>query len=554
MPAIGDKAPMKIAIAQVRFPVGDFDGNSRRVLDIINKARAQSSDLIVFPEGGIWGYPPKDFLRHDHFFDIQGQKLRQIKKQLKTALLLGAFAKSKGHLQNGAFLFEKGGRQRFFAKEFLPDQGVFCESRYFAKGRVERNVFSLKGKNIQILICEDLWHVRPLRDADLLIAINASPYTDTKQKARLARFRQLARQSSCPALYVNCVGAQDGLIFDGGSFALDQKGAVLWQGAFFEPDFEVLTFAIAPAPASASAFAAQKGRLALKAGALKALEARKKKKPRPFLKREAQREKALILGIREFFLQAGFSKAVVGLSGGIDSALTACLAVQALGSENVLACFLPGPYTRALSGDLARQTALKLKTSLHEQSISPLFERFSQVLAPPKGKWQSPLSPQNLQSRIRALFLSALADESKALMLSTSNKSETAVGYSTLYGDLSGALCPVGDMFKTELYALARFINKRERLFPSALFSRAPSAELCHDQKDQDDLPPYSRLDPILKRLLRGDRPVSSEERKLSLRIQKQEFKRAQAPPILKISDGDLGESWKKPIVGAFPP
>lgn len=528
---------MKIAIAQVRLPLGDFDSNTQEVLACMQKTGDQA-DLMVFPEGGIWGYPPKDFLYHDHFFDIQEQKLRQIKKQLKTQLLLPSFAKIKGRLQNGVFLFEKGGQRFFFAKEFLPDQGVFFESRYFAKGRVKDNFFFHQGKKVQILICEDIWQTKASSlEADLLIVVNASPYTDTKQKARLSHLRRLTKHSSCPALYVNRVGAQDGLIFDGGSFALDQNGEVLWQGAFFEPDFKILNF-----------FKAKKAKKA------SFVSYKKTKTQSPsFLQREAQIQKALVLGIREFFLQAGFSKAIVGLSGGIDSALTAFLAVQALGNRKVSAWFLPGPYTRPLSGQLAQKTALNLKISLKEKSISPLFENFLKNLKP-QGLRHNPLSLQNLQSRIRALILLAQADESGALLLSCANKSEAAVGYSTLYGDLAGALCPIADLFKTEVYALSRFINKKERVFPKALFSRAPSAELAPGQTDQDDLPPYISLDPVLKRLLTGGKPLSKNQRALSFKIQTREFKRAQAPPILKISEADLGESWKKPIVGQFPP
>ena len=524
---------MNIAIAQARLPLGDFSANSLKVLDVLKKAGDQA-DLIVFPEGGIWGYPPKDFLWHDHFFALQEEKFKLIQKRLKAHLLLPSFAKIKGRLQNGAFLFEKGGPKRFFAKEFLPDQGVFFESRYFAKGRVRDNFFIHKGKKIQILICEDMWQTHTAFKADLLIVANASPYTEAKPKARLESLRKLAQKSSCPALYVNRIGAQDGLIFDGGSFALDQKGRPIWQGAFFEPDFKIVNFFEAKKTAKASAGPSQTQKTS-------------------FLRHEAQIEKALVLGIREFFLQAGFSKAVLGLSGGIDSALTAYLAVRALGNQKVSAWFLPGPYTRPLSQDLARQTALNLKIPLREKSISPFFESSSQSLAP-KGKWRNPLSLQNLQSRIRALILLAQADESGALLLSTANKSELAVGYSTLYGDLAGALGPIGDVFKTDVYALSRFINKRDGVFPKALFSREPTAELCPGQKDKDDLPPYSRLDPILKRLLRGKKPLSTEERRLSLRIKTREFKRAQAPPILKVSDFDLGESWRRPIVGKFPP
>ena len=513
---------MKIALAQAHLPLGDFNQNCRQILDILKKTGNQA-DLLVFPEGGLWGYPPKDFLYQDLYFKIQDKKFQIINKSLKEnlGLILPAFVKKPNNsIQNGAFLFEKGKKALFFPKEFLPNQGVFFESRYFAPGQTEKNVFHWKNKKIQILICEDLWRADLKGSADLFIVVNASPYTDKKQKNRLKKMRELTKKQKAPAVYLNLVGAQDSLIFDGGSFALSQKGERIWQGAFFEPDFKILDIS-KPAPA---------------------------KKIKAFLNLQEQREQALLLGIKEFFAQTGFSKAILGLSGGMDSALTAYLAAQALGSANITAYFLPGPYTQKISYKIAHQISQRLKIQLIEKDISSTVASFTKWLF---NKKASSLTCQNVQARLRALILMAFANESSSLLLATGNKSEIATGYTTIYGDLAGALGPIGDLLKSQVYDLASFINKKAKVFPQALFLREPSAELAPKQKDQVELAPYKQLDPILERIFK-DQKLHREEKKWLNLVQKQEFKRAQAPPILKLSERDMGESWRKPLAHKF--
>lgn len=519
---------MKIALAQVQFALGDFDQNCKQVLNIL-KSTGDKADLIVFPEGGLWGYPPKDFLYQDTYFEIQKQKFQQINKQLKKGvqLLLPAFVKNKNNLQNGVFLFEKSKKPIFFPKEFLPDQGVFFESRYFKKGDATKNFFNWKNKKIQILICEDLWQVVPDKTVDLLITVNASPYTDQKQIKRLKKMKDLAKKYNCPVIYLNRIGAQDSLIFDGGSFALNQQGELTWQGKFFKPDFKIFN-------------------------PLKQKKKSHSSSSKLFLNLQEQRRQALILGIKSFFSQTGFSKAVLGLSGGIDSALVAYLAVQALGNKNVKTYFLPSTHTQKISHEIVQQLALKLNIQVVEKNINNLFNTVSKWFFGEKTI-SNPLSLQNIQSRLRALSLMIEANESSSLLLSTGNKSEIATGYSTLYGDLAGALCPIGDLLKTEVYDLVHFINKSQKIFPKALLLREPSAELAPNQKDQDDLPPYDELDSLLNNILKNQKPKSLKEKELAKLIQKQEFKRAQAPFILKVSERDFGESWKKPIAHKFP-
>ena len=520
---------MKIALAQVNFSLGAFDQNCRQTIKILEKTK-NKADLLAFPEGGLWGYPPKDFLYNEECFNIQEQKIRLIKRHLPKglSLLLPAFVKRADIIQTGAFLFEKGKKTRFFAKEFLPDKGVFFESRYFKKGESEKNFFYWKNKKIQILICEDLWKIHSLKKPDVVISLNGSPYTDQKPKNRLKIMREIVKKYSCPAVYLNRVGGQDSLIFDGGSFALNPKGEILWQGRFFEPDFKIINV--------------------LSPGSLKRA---KKKDKALFPPLQQQRIQALVLGLQDFFLQTGFSKALIGLSGGMDSALVAYLAVLALGKKNVQVCFLPGPYTAKTSYKIVKQVSENLKIPIQEKSITPLFSVCLESLLDKKNHINS-LVAQNLQARLRTLILMARANQSSSLLLATGNKSELATGYCTLYGDMAGALCPIGDLFKSQVYDMARFINKKTACFPKALLSREPSAELLANQKDRDDLPPYKTLDPLLDNILKNKPSQSPEEKRLSLLVQTQEFKRKQAPPILKLSSTDLGESRKHPIAHRF--
>ncbi len=519
---------MKLALAQVKLPLGDFHKNGSQVLKILKKIE-NKAELAVFPEGGLWGYPPKDFLNHEKYFKIQEKNLNRIHKSLKKGfgLLLPTFIKSEEGMKNGVFLFEKNKKPVFFAKEFLPDKGVFFESRYFERGRTEENFFFWNNQKIQILICEDLWQVSPQAPADLLIAINASPYTDQKPESRLKRMHYLTSQYRCPAIYLNRVGAQDSLIFDGASFALNCQGDRIWQGAFFKEEVKILNIS---------------NRKTIQ---------KTHQKVRGLLNIQQAREQAIVLGIRDFFAQTGFSKAILGLSGGLDSALTTYLTVQALGARQVKVYFLPGPHTQSISFKMARLIAHKLKVELREKDINSLYNVFLKWFFN-KRACRNPVTLQNIQSRLRALILMSASNESSSLLLSTGNKSEIAVGYATLYGDLCGALCPIGDLWKSQVYDLARYINKKRKLFPNSLLLREPSAELAPRQKDRDDLLPYHQLDPLLEKILQGQTPKTFKGREIENLVQKQEFKRAQAPIILKLSEKDLGESWKKPIAHKF--
>ena len=532
---------MKIALSQSLFRLGDFEANYNKALESLERAVQKKADLLVFPEGGLWSYPPKDFLYHKAFYKIQEEKLLKLKRRLPPflSLLMPGFYQNNKKIQNGCFLLKNTSPISFFAKEFLPDKGVFFESRYFQKGQIENNFFYLKKRRIQLLICEDLWQTtvlkkKVLKQADIFLSVNASPYRKDKKVDRLKKLQFLAKQSSLGAIYLNLVGAQDSLLFDGGSFVVNKKGKTLWQAAFFQQDFTVLSL-----PESNKKKPLSSSQSFVNSVSKKNLEL------------QEERERALILGIKEFFYQTGFSKACLGLSGGIDSALVAYLAVQALGVKKVTAYFLPTRYTEKISYEIIEELSQRLKLKVIEKNIEPLrlFFQNDFIKKPLKA-----LTKQNLQSRLRLIYLMTQSNENETLLLGTGNKSELSLGYSTLYGDLSGALLPIGDLLKTEVYDLVSAINKKKQIFPKKLILREPSAELALGQVDSQDLGSYKHLDSFLKNFFK-ERQHSSKPSHLRWlkKIQTQEFKRKQAPPILKINDQDLGESWRYPIAHQFP-
>ena len=579
---------MKTAIGQLKSALGGFEGAERSVKVFIEKAKAQKADILILPEGGVFGYPPTDFVRDPRFIEKQNQVLKRLQKSLppSLSLLVGAFIPSPEpaqqavgllpcglqqsapqqspppdslHLRNGAFLFQKGKPPQAFFKERLPDQDVFCESRWFQPGRMQDNFFFLKNQRVQVLVCEDMWRPAPFERPDLLIVINSSPYSAGKRLKRIRRLKRLTDKYKAPAVYVNRSGGQDELLFDGGSFCLNSKGEISLQCAFFKEDFQTTDPDGEKSPP-------------LKEPPL-----------------EQQRQEALVMGIRDFCAQTGFQKAHLGLSGGIDSALACFLAVQALGRENVTALFLPGPYTSEKSAALVRRLQKRLQFSLQILSINPLCETALQTIRANENSGGKPaegragLVEQNLQARLRMLCLTAFGNKNHdSLLIGTSNKSELTCGYGTLYGDLAGGLMVIGDLFKTEVFQLCRFINensaKQEVVFPQEMLARPPSAELAPDQKDENDLPAgYKDLDPVLEELIRsssasvaqdekppppsGGAAVSSKAgeadrflRKKAARLWlKSEFKRKQSGPVLRLSETAFGSGRRFPVAHKFP-
>lgn len=532
---------MRIALAQINSLLGDFQGNSEKIITYVQRARERRCDLVVFPEAALFGYHPNDLLECAGLVELQEQSLKRIHKALPKdiAVIVGAFVKNrslkgKGFF-NAAVFLQRGKPLQFFAKELLPAYDIFDEGRHIESGSVKNNVLTFKKKKILITVCEDIWawpyknrptfsnykknpllEVKP-KKLDLVINISASPFTAEKLILRKTIAKQTAKHFSSSLVYVNMVGAQDELIFDGGSFAIDKTGKSLCQSVRFLEDLNVVD-------------------LATHEGGLRPLE----NNPQEVMR------SALILGIKDFVKKNGLSRAHLGLSGGIDSALVACLAVDAIGAMNVTALLLTGPFTSKESVKWSKDLAENLGIKTFEINISTTYEKALSDFEKAVGQAEFALTNENLQSRLRGLQLMAYSNRFDSLLLGTSNKSELATGYGTLYGDLIGGLMPIGDLLKTQVFKLAKHYGD---LIPNEIIQRPPSAELRANQTDQDSLPPYEDLDAAISKLvLQFSKPKSVIEQKVLSLMTKSEFKRWQAPPILKVSAHAFGRGRRFPI------
>lgn len=537
---------MRIALAQFNAVIGDFEGNKAKILDYVRRSSERRCDLVVFPEAALFGYHPVDLLERPSVVAESEKHLREIHKAIPKGMgvLVGTIVrntsgKGKG-FWNAAVFLERGAKARVFPKQLLPTYDVFDESRHIEPGRVANNVFKWKGQRILVTICEDIWGWKrkdnpffstygrnPLEDVkansvDLILNLSASPFTHTKWKNRRIVTGNCVKRFKCPMVYVNMVGAQDELIFDGGSFALDKKGKVIAQCLRFDEDLNYVDV-----------------ELKKTAGGIREL---------PDDEQEILRN-AIVLGIRDFVRKTGFTKVHLGLSGGIDSALVAALAADAVGPMNVTGIMLPGPFTSKDSTKWAKELAENLGINLHQVPVTPSYK---QLLADFEGEFGSKgfdLVNENLQARVRGILLMAFSNRERSLLLGTSNKSEMAVGYSTLYGDMCGGLMPIADLLKTEVYALSRYYNTDGEVIPEGIIDRAPSAELRENQKDQDSLPPYDELDRIISKLVVGFHAPSNDlEWKIMDMMMKSEFKRWQSPPVLKVSDHAFGRGRRFPL------
>jgi len=543
---------MKLALAQINPVIGDFTGNIAHIAQQIAIARNAGCQLAVFPELAISGYPPQDYLEHEAFLNQQQAAIdRLVAEAQGIGVLCGAITRHSGStgkpLHNSALLFE-GGKIVFSAhKRLLPTYDVFDESRYFEPGQAS-SAFTYQGIRLGITICEDifndedsfphpLYQANPVADLtqagiDLLINIAASPFTIGKQQLRRTIFSQLCRKYHIPLAYVNQVGGQDSILFDGASMVLGTDGDLCHQaGSFCEDmlimDTEQLHAARTSGKNDETALVFQ----------------------------------ALAMGCRDYIRKCGFSKVLLGLSGGIDSALTCAIACEALGPENVTGVALPSPYTSQESIDDARSLAANLGIRFEIIEISETFASFRQTLSPLFTGLREDVTEQNIQARIRGTLLMALANKFNALLLSTGNKSEMAVGYCTLYGDMAGALSLLSDVPKQMVYALARFVNRQQEIIPSRTISRAPTAELAPNQKDQDDLPPYEMLDPILSAYLEEHLSIADIVARgfardivedIIRRIKRNEYKRQQAAMGLKVTSKAFGFGRRYPIAQFF--
>ncbi len=539
---------MKVALVQTNPTIGAFERNLRQVLHWVGEARQAGCDLVVFPELTLCGYPPQDLLERPSFLEAHDRALVELIKHLEgITCIIGAPERRLGPgkpLYNSALVLEQDKIACRARKQLLPTYDVFDETRYFEPGSAS-TVFPFQGLQCGLTVCEDIWWsgenygVNPIRNfavgsivPDCLINISASPYYYGKLEERQRIFSRLCRENNVPLLYVNQVGGQDGLIFDGHSMVITPDGQLHGLAGGFGEEMLVVD-----------------SEQWHKAGALTLTD------------QVADVEQALILGVRDYLHKTGFSKAVLGLSGGIDSAVTAVLACKALGPENVLCVAMPSPYTSQHSVDDARQLAANLGCDFELIGISKAMEAYRDSLDPLFAGLAEDATEQNIQARIRGNLLMALSNKFNRLLLTTGNKSEMAVGYCTLYGDMSGGLAVISDVPKIMVYQLARLMNQGKEVIPDRIITRPPTAELKPDQCDQDDLPPYEVLDVVLRAYLEEHKSIEAIAeggidiglvRDIVRRIKLNEYKRKQAPLGIKVTTKAFGPGRRYPVVQGF--
>lgn len=549
---------MKIALAQINPTIGNFKHNTEKMMGFIDKAKGLSCDLVVFSELVISGYPPRDLLERRDFVTHNLDCLRRLVASVAGIGVICGFVgenpdEEGNPLYNSAVLFDGGEILHRSDKRLLPDYDVFDERRYFEPG-TQWSPFSYRGSMIGLTICEDIWNdsdffprafsrrIYPLdpvagmikEGADIIINLSASPFYAGKSEFRWDMLGSIARKYGVPVLYVNQVGGNDSVLFDGGSMAFDSSGEMAARAQDFEEDMVLFDTD------------SQQGDL----------HPMSETEPESILK-------ALVMGTKDYVRKCGFDRAVVGLSGGIDSALTACIAVRALGKENVMAVFMPSEYTSQANFEDTTLLARNLGIELTRVPISGIFQKFLQDLPALFKDVATEVSGQNIQARIRGTLLMAFCNKLGALLLSTGNKSELAVGYCTLYGDMSGGLAVISDVPKAMVYELARLINRGQEIIPARILQKPPSAELKPGQVDQDDLPPYELVDGISKAYIEENKgpdeivamgfdPAVVKE--IICRIDRTEYKRHQAPPGLKVTTKSFGYGRRYPIAQKYLP
>jgi NAD+ synthase (glutamine-hydrolysing) len=544
---------VKVALAQHNPTIGDFEGNVRQIVDSLRRAEAAGADLMVTSELGICGYPPRDLVERPAFVQAARQAVEALAARVGGTALVVGFPEllpetAVGRrLANSAALLHEGRIVSLHRKSLLPTYDVFDEWRYFEPAAAV-SCTTLRGRRLGISVCEDIWNdadfwpTRLYREdpieklvaagAEILINISASPYTIEKRQLRPRMLASTARRWSRPLVFVNQVGGQDDLVFDGSSLALDERGQVIARAAEHAEDFLVVD-------------------LARPAGELRPAE--------PSDARSALN--ALVLGTRDYARRCGFSRAVLGLSGGVDSALVACIAARALGPTNVLGVAMPSRYTSEGSRRDAVLLARNLGIELRDISIESVFQSYLDTLAPVFAGLSPDVTEENLQARVRGALLMALSNKLGSLLLTTGNKSELATGYCTLYGDMCGGLAVISDVPKTLVYGLCRAVNEDGAFIPEEIFTKAPSAELRPDQTDQQSLPPYDLLDAILEAHLedgldrdalvaRGFEPAAVDQ--VVRLVRTSEYKRRQAAPGLKITGKAFGPGRRFPIAQAW--
>ncbi len=548
---------MKVALAQLNPTIGDLQKNAQNILEVARQVSSQGVKLMLTPELSLCGYPPRDLLLNAHFIAEMEQTLQQLAIDLPPGLmvLIGLATPNLSHtitgskpLFNSIALVMAGAVQNIFHKRLLPTYDVFDENRYFAAGS-EPNHFTVDGIKIGLTVCEDLWNdedfwgkrsyiVNPIAELadhniDLSINLSASPFSVGKQRVREAMLKHAAIKYDRPVLYVNQVGANDDLIFDGCSLGFDRSGELVCRGNSFDRDLIIIEFDQIKQDLNLA-------------------------KVQPLTEStDAEVWQALVLGVRDYIQKCGFQKVILGLSGGIDSALVAAIAAEAIGAENVLGVLMPSPYSSEHSVTDAIDLAANLGIKTETIPIGNLMQGFDLSLELLFTGTEFGLAEENIQSRIRGTLLMSMSNKFGYLLLSTGNKSEMAVGYCTLYGDMNGGLAVIADVPKMRVFSICNWLNREREIIPTNIITKPPSAELKPGQVDEDSLPPYEVLDAILEAIVcdrqsieqlidRGYDPQVIE--KITKLVKRAEFKRRQAPPGLKITDRAFGTGWRMPI------
>lgn len=532
---------MKIFMAQIAPRVGNMQGNATMMLEYIEQAATMDCDVIVFPELCITGYPPEDLLKRPAFLDVVEKTTAKIVESSRdVCVVFGAPRRLDSRLMNSAILAQGGKVLGIYDKQCLPNYGVFDEQRYFTAGDGSEQVFEVNGYRVGIGICEDLWHDDLAGEqseliCDVWLNLNASPFHVGKQLQREGLVARRAREFCTPIVYVNPIGGQDEIVFDGGTHAVDAEGNLMIRAPLFKNWRQVLDMqAVGKTDISAL--------------------------PEPI----EQIHQALVMGVRDYVSRNACTQVVIGLSGGIDSALTAAIAVEALGPSNVLGVLLPSEYSSEHSIVDAEQLAEYLHIETITLPISAGVQAIEATLADTFDTWgkvEADVTEENIQARIRGVLLMAISNKTGRMLLTTGNKSEMAVGYATLYGDMAGGFAVLKDVYKTEVFALSRWLNRETKVIPENTINKPPSAELRPDQKDSDSLPDYDVLDAILKAHIeerfgveniveRGyDRAVVQRVVRM---LQLAEYKRRQAPPGVKITERAFGRDRRYPITHGF--
>ncbi len=544
---------MKIALAQLNYHIGNFEANTKKIIDTLKAQEAEGADIVVFSELCISGYPPRDFLEYPEFIELCEEAAQEVAKACgNIACILGLpihnpIIEGKD-LYNAAYFIADGKVQQVIKKALLPTYDVFDEYRYFEPAH-EFKCVDYKGHKIAVTICEDLWNLgdNPLyktcpmdelikESPDFMINIAASPFSYNHDEERIFLLSQNCRKYNLPMFYVNHVGAQTELIFDGGSLVFDKAGDIIAELNSFEEDIQV--FNVEQVQSS----------IVLNKNIERASNTE-------------QVYQALVLGIKDYFRKSGFTKATLGLSGGIDSAVVCALACEALGAENVLGVLMPSKYSSDHSVNDAEALAKNLGCKSTVISIETVADAFDETLKKEFSGLEPNLAEENIQARSRGVIMMAMSNKFGYILLNTSNKSEGAVGYGTLYGDMCGAISVIGDCYKTQVYQLAEYINRDKEIIPVNTITKAPSAELRPDQKDSDSLPDYDTLDKVLfeyiemrkssKQIINDGFDEALVNRILKM-VNRAEFKRYQTPPILRISPKAFGMGRRMPIVGKY--